>query len=130
MNDATGPLESDAAEQLRRDREQTRQELGQTVAELADKADVRARAEDNPHETAEAARLSAANATEQAHEIADQARTQATHVAEAVAAKTPAPVTDRGRQIAGIARRYPVPLVAAVVSGAALIWWTARRRQA
>lgn len=87
MNDATGPLQSDAAEQLRRDREQ-------------------------------------------AHEIAGQARTQATHVAEAVAGKTPAPVADRGRQIAGIARRYPVPLAAAVVSGAALIWWTARRRQA
>ena len=49
MNDtphAHGP----EAERLRRDRDQARQELSHTVAELTDKADVKARAEEKLHE--------------------------------------------------------------------------------
>lgn len=129
MTDKTPrPDVPDEAELLRADRDLARRELGDAVAELAEKADVRGRAQDKAHETAEAARERAAEATQYAREVAENVRTSAAQVADQAVAKTPEPVREKSKQAADVARRNPVPIAVAVVSGAALIWWTRRRR--
>ncbi|WP_067813345.1 DUF3618 domain-containing protein [Nocardia inohanensis] len=115
MNDTA----SGDAENVRHDRDQARQELGRTVTELADKFDVRARAEDKVHETADTAR-----------EMTSQVRARAAHLADQVAAKTPAPVRDRGGQAVDAARRHRVTVTVATVSAIGLTWWALRRRKA
>lgn len=145
MNEPNDP------EALRRDRDQARQELGETVAELTGKLDVPARAKDKVHDAADAAKDRVTDAKYQALAAADQARdkaeqVQATtkaktdqvqavakektrHAAERVESSVPEPVTERGRQAAEVARRNPIPVAAAAISATALIWWLARRRR-
>ncbi|MFE6862229.1 DUF3618 domain-containing protein [Nocardia sp. NPDC057668] len=132
MSDDTPRPENDPSEvaRLRADRDQARQELGDTVAELADKVDVRARAEDKVHDTAEAAREHASEAAQQAREVAENVRVSAGQVADRAVAATPEPVREKSSQAVAAARRNPVPVAVALVSGAALIWWTRRRRRA
>lgn len=125
---------------LRNDREQARQELSETVAELVDKLDVPARAKDKVHETAEVAkeRVTAAKyqtlaAGDQARDKAEQAQAVAKEktlqAAEKVESAVPEPVAERGKQAAEVARRNPVPVAVGAASAAALIWWLARRRR-
>ncbi|MEV0544845.1 DUF3618 domain-containing protein [Nocardia salmonicida] len=132
MNEPNDP------EALRRDREQARQELGETVAELTDKLDVPARAKDKVHDAADAAKDRVTDAKYQALAAADQARDKAEqvqavakektrHAAEKVESSVPEPVTERGKQAAEVARRNPIPVAAAAISATALIWWLARR---
>ncbi|MEV6658121.1 DUF3618 domain-containing protein [Nocardia fluminea] len=125
--------EPDDPKALRLDREQARQELGETVAELTDKLDVPARAKDKVHETAEAAKYQTLAAGDKARDKAEQAQAVAEEktrqVAEKVEASVPEPVLERGKQAAGVARRNPVPAAAAAFSAAALVWWLARRRR-
>ncbi|MFI7524626.1 DUF3618 domain-containing protein [Nocardia salmonicida] len=142
MNEPNDP------EALRRDHEQARQELGETVAESTDNPDVPARAEDKVPDTAEDrvtdAKYEVLAAADQVRDKAEQVRAtteakveqvravaeeKTRHAAEKVESSVPEPVTERGKQAAEVARRNPVPVAAAAISGTALIWWLARRRR-
>ncbi|MFE9789584.1 DUF3618 domain-containing protein [Nocardia salmonicida] len=81
MNEPNDP------EALRRDREQARQELGETVAELTDKLDVPARAKDKVHDAADAAKDRVTDAKYQTLAAADQARDKADQVQAVAKAK-------------------------------------------
>ncbi|WP_278265336.1 DUF3618 domain-containing protein [Nocardia sp. AG03] len=94
-------------EDLRLDRDLTRQELGETVAALTDKLDVPARAKDKVHATTEAAKQQVTDAKYQALATADQARDMAGQ-----AARTPA-----------------IPLAAAALAAGVAVWLIARRRR-
>ncbi|MFB8003774.1 DUF3618 domain-containing protein [Nocardia sp. NPDC056000] len=127
------PAESHGADELdsvRQDRDQARAELAQTVSELSDKADVRARAQDKAHETAQAARERATEVGEHARAAAAQVREQAALAADTAVARTPEPVLARALQAADIGRRNPIPLTAAALSGVAVFWWISKRRRA
>ncbi|MCA2207458.1 DUF3618 domain-containing protein [Nocardia rosealba] len=122
---------TDDPEALRRDRDQARRELGETVAELTDKFDVPARTKDKVHETTEAAKHRVTDAKYQALYTADKARDKAGQVVGKVESSVPDPVVDRGRQAADLAARKPqVPVAAAAVFAALLVWFLARRRRA
>ncbi|MEV4156897.1 DUF3618 domain-containing protein [Nocardia salmonicida] len=142
MNEPNDP------EALRRDREQARQELGETVAESTDNPDVPAPAEDKVPDTAEDrvtdAKYEVLAAADQVRDKAEQVRAtteakveqvravaeeKTRHAAEKVESSVPEPVTERGKQAAEVARRNPVPVAAAAISATALIWWLARRRR-
>ncbi|MFF0492670.1 DUF3618 domain-containing protein [Nocardia sp. NPDC003482] len=88
-------------EQLRRDRDRTREELGQTVEALTEKFDVPGRA-----------------------------RAKAQELRGRAEDATPDVVVDGSRQAAGVVRAYPVPIVGAGVLVALVIWFLARRRSA
>ncbi|MFI6362267.1 DUF3618 domain-containing protein [Nocardia sp. NPDC050630] len=110
MSDESKPaLESPEAQLLRADRDLTRQELGQTVAELTDKLDVKGRAEAELHQTA------------------DNARAKVHHAAEAVRdkrEKVGAATQDRAVQFAAVTRSRPLPLAAGATAAiAALVTW-------
>ncbi|MFI6225487.1 DUF3618 domain-containing protein [Nocardia salmonicida] len=142
MNEPNDP------EALRRDREQARQELGETVAESTDNPDVPAPAEDKVPDTAEDrvtdAKYEVLAAADEVRDKAEQVRAtteakvdqvravaeeKTRHAAEKVESSVPEPVTERGKQAAEVARRNPVPVAAAAISATALIWWLARRRR-
>ena len=98
------------AQQLREEIERTREHLGETVEQLAAKADVKGRAQ------AKAAEL-AGQVTRQARSAVAQGREQAAQA---------------GKQGAGAARKYRVPLSAAVAAGllvaVAFIAWQRSKR--
>ncbi|WP_338770607.1 DUF3618 domain-containing protein [Nocardia vulneris] len=149
----SGPIDEEA---LRQDRDETREQLGQTVSELTDKLDVKARTKNKLHDTADNARAKAASVadnakttaaekTAQAEELvsrkaseakevagiaADQAKNEARRLADRAEAATPDSVMTGGRQAAGFARRQPVPVAVAAAFAAVLVWWIVRRRQA
>lgn len=98
------------AEQLREEIERTREHLGETVEQLAAKADVKGRAQ------ARAAEL-AGQVTRQARSAVAQGREQAARAS---------------KQGAGAARKYQVPLSAAVAAGllaavAFIVWQRSKR---
>jgi hypothetical protein len=98
------------AQQLREEIERTREHLGETVQQLVAKADVKGRAQ------AKATEL-AGQVTRQAKSAVAQGRGQAAHA---------------GKQGAGAASKYRVPLSAAVAAGllaavAIIIWQRSRR---
>jgi DNA anti-recombination protein RmuC len=76
-------------EELRAQVEQTRHELGDTVQELADRADVRTRAREKAAAVREQAGV-------KAEEWGGQARAKASHVAHTVEEKLPEPVKQKG----------------------------------
>lgn len=137
----------DDPDALRRDRDQARRELGETVAELTDKFDVPARTKDKVHETGEAAKHRVTDAKYQALHTADQARDKAEQakvdakakteqaldktkqVADKVESSVPEPVAERGRQAADVARKPPIPVAAAALAAALAVWLIARRRR-
>ncbi|MFJ2745492.1 DUF3618 domain-containing protein [Streptomyces sp. NPDC087440] len=89
---------AETPEELRAQIEQTRHELGDTVQALADKADVKSRAQDKAHElreqgAAKAAELKGQGAAKAA-ELAEQVKVTASHAEEVWQAKAPAPVRD------------------------------------
>lgn len=148
-----GPIDEEA---LRRDRDEAREQLGETVSELTDKLDVKARTKDKLHDTAETARAKAASVagsakstaaekTAQTEELvnhkaaeakevagiaADQAKNEARRLADKAESATPDSVLSGGRQAADLARRQPVPVAVAAAFAALLVWWIVRRRQA
>jgi hypothetical protein len=107
------PAESD---EIQRDIEQTRAELGDTVAELAHKVDVPARVKDKVRQTAEGVQAKTADVTAKARDLGDQA-----------AAKLPPPIRERLETAITTARRRPMPL-AAVAAVVLLVLWRLRRR--
>ncbi|WP_067701321.1 hypothetical protein [Nocardia jejuensis] len=148
MSDTPEPHRPESAEESRHNRDEAPQELGltiaesdltQTIAESSDKADIEARTEDADIEaraqdtvraTADAAHRGAANADEHARDIAGQVREQVVRAVGTAATATPAPVAARGRQLADIVRRHPIPVATAVASGFGLTWWATRRGRA
>ncbi|MHB9756038.1 DUF3618 domain-containing protein [Streptomyces sp. BYX5S] len=92
---------------LRRQIDHTREELGRTVEQLAAKADVKA------------------NAQRRAAELKEQARERATHVTHLVKDKTPAPVREKAGQAAGVRWDKRGPLLA--VSTTLLVFWLVQR---
>ncbi|TQM31482.1 DUF3618 domain-containing protein [Nocardia bhagyanarayanae] len=136
------PNGSDA---LRKDRDQARQRLGETVEELTGKFDIPGRVEDKAHETADAARHRVADAKQHArdtadaarhrvadakqhaHDTAEQARAQVEHLVDR-ASKAQEPVIHKGKQLVGAARMRPAPIAAAAVGAVVLFWWMRRRR--
>ncbi|MCP2280229.1 Protein of unknown function [Nocardia amikacinitolerans] len=145
MSDVGRPNIPNGSDALRKDRDQARRQLGETVAELTGKFDVPGRVEDKAHETADAARHRVADAKQHAHETADAARhrvAEATHHARDTAeqaraqvghlvdraAKAQEPVIHRGKQLVGAARMRPAPIAAAAVGAVVLFWWMRRRR--
>lgn len=98
------------AQQLREEIERTREHLGETVEQLAAKADVKGRAQARAAELAGQVTRQARNAVTQGREQAARAR----------------------KQGAGAARQYRVPLSAAVAAGllaavAFIVWQRSKR---
>lgn len=94
---------SDPKEQLQRDVERTRRELGETVEALAHKADVPGRVKEQAHET----RVRMINATDEA------------------VASLPEPVAEQVEK----ARRHPAAVAAVFAVLILLIWKLARRNR-
>lgn len=113
-------------ELLREDRDRVRRELGQTVTELSDKFDIRARAEEKVHDVAESGRHRAQEAKYGALETAGQARERAHELLVRAESAAPAPVVDRTRQLADVTRARPV-MVLAGGAAAVLGWFVVRR---
>lgn len=99
-------------EQLRREIEQTRVALGDTVAQLAHKADVKAQAREKVDGLK-------ATVTRKRHDVATTAK-----------AKTPDSARGGATQVASTARAHPLPLatIAALAAGFAIGRVLARRR--
>jgi ElaB/YqjD/DUF883 family membrane-anchored ribosome-binding protein len=121
MSDARGP------DEIRKDIEHTREELADTAAALAEKADVKARAHEKVDETK--ARISGK---------VEDAKARVTGTAEAAKDKasdaTPASVASGAQQAAGsaasTARENPLPatLIAGFAAGILVGWFVASRR--
>ncbi|WP_327738977.1 DUF3618 domain-containing protein [Streptomyces nojiriensis] len=98
--------------ELREHVERTRDELGQTIEGLADKADIKAQAR-------EKTAVMRQQAAETAGAVADQIRTKTRHAAQLVKDTTPEPVLDKAVRAASMARANRRPLL--VAGGAALV---------
>jgi hypothetical protein len=109
-----------SSEDLQQEIEQTRQRLGETVDELAAKADVKARARATAAEAKERAQATAAEAKERAQATAAEAATRV----QATAAE----VSGRVRQNELVQRRWPVALAAGVLVVASVAIWRWRRK--
>ncbi|SDK80671.1 Protein of unknown function [Lentzea albidocapillata subsp. violacea] len=101
-------------DQLQRDVERTRRELGETVEALAHKADVPGRVKEQAHETAGRVR-------EQAHETA----VRMTAATDQAIGSLPEPVAEQVEK----ARRHPGALAAALVALIVAIWAISRRNR-
>jgi ABC-type transporter Mla subunit MlaD len=116
-----------SSEEIRADIEHTREELADTAAELAQRADVKARAHDKVEETK--AKVS--------HKV-DEAKAKVTGTADTAKQKvgdaTPASVAGGAQHAAGAAATtakanpIPVTLVAGFAAGVLIGWFVASRR--
>jgi Protein of unknown function (DUF3618) len=120
---------SEAEQEIAADIERTRAELGETVGQLAAKADVGARVR-------QAAASLRARAERAATELTSRVRRQAAAGTEQVSSKlnrataaAPSAVRDRARLVSGTTRRYRAQLCAAAVAALALGLAVARRRR-
>jgi ElaB/YqjD/DUF883 family membrane-anchored ribosome-binding protein len=120
------PAEEGSPEQIEAEIEQTREELGDTVAELADKADVKKQAKKKVAETK-------ARATAKKDELKEKASAQTEAAKAKVADATPDSARDGAQQATGQisdwARENPVQAAAigAFAGGLAVGWILARR---
>lgn len=119
--------EPNEPELLREDRDRMRRELGQTVTELSDKFDVRARAGEKVHDVAESGRHRVQEAKYGALETADHARERAHELLVRAESAAPAPVVDRTRQLAAATRARPMVVLVGGTSAALLGWLLVRR---
>jgi preprotein translocase subunit SecF len=108
------------AQQLREEIERTREHLGETVEQLAAKADVKVRAQTKAAELGRQVTWQARSVTAQAQRLGGQARKQAA-VGAGAARKQAAVGAGAARKQAavgaGAARKHRVPLSAAVGAG-------------
>ena len=103
------------AQELEREIERTREQLGETVEQLAAKADVTSRARDAAARLTRRVKDATARAREQAATRASQVCGQLTAATAPVRRATPEPVRRATAQGAGTARRHNVPLTVAVL---------------
>jgi gas vesicle protein len=98
-------------ERLKAQIEETREELGDTVAALARKTDVKAQAKEKVEDAK-------ARAKERVDEVKERAGAVKDDVAEKVQERTPEPVQARAQQAAEVARdnRRPIAIAAAVAA--------------
>ncbi|MEV6019174.1 MULTISPECIES: DUF3618 domain-containing protein [unclassified Streptomyces] len=134
-------------DQLRRQIEQTRHDLGQTVQALADKTDVKARARHKAGELKEQAvvkadelKAQAAKATSQVQDklpdsvkdttaqAANQVRSATARAGRMWAEKAPEPLRQKTARSAQLARDHRTVLLAAV-AGITVLWLAGRRRK-
>jgi hypothetical protein len=111
------------ASEIQQEIDRTRERLGETVEELAAKADVKARAK-------EKAVKMKARAQGKATEVSGLVKGKATEVSGLVKGKA-ADVSDRVKQNQAVQRRWPVAAVAAVAAvgflAAGIVVWRRRK---
>jgi Protein of unknown function (DUF3618) len=120
---------SESQSEIERDIEQTRAQLGQTVEELAQKADVPARVKHAVRETSETVQARASEVKDHAQAAAAKATTTVTakgqELGHQVAEKLPPQVRERVdhgvERATTVARQRPVPTAAVVTSAVLLI---------
>lgn len=117
-------------EEIRADRDVTRQELEQTISELTEKVDIPARAEEKIHDTAQAARQRTTEAGQHARDAAARTRAKAGELVTNAAPSIAEPLSDVGKHVQESVRSNRVPVaVLAAVFAAVLTWAVLRRRR-
>jgi len=102
------------SDDLRQEIERTRERLGETVDELAAKADVKGRARTKATKATARARDQAAKATAQAREQAAKATAQAREQVAEVSGRVTTNET--------VQRRWPLAAVVVVIAATVVIW--------
>ncbi|MFI6868507.1 DUF3618 domain-containing protein [Nocardia sp. NPDC050406] len=118
----------DPADAIRADRDEARQQLAETAAELAAKLDVQARAKDRVRAAEHTARTKVDQAKHKAEDTAAQVKSQAQSLAEQARQAAPEPVVHGGQRAVDIARNQPIPVAAAAALLALLLWLILRQR--
>jgi hypothetical protein len=101
-------------EDVRAEIEHTREELGDTVAQLAAKADVKAQA----HRAADNAK---ATVSDKAREVKDRAGSKKDEITHAAREATPPSADEARRRVVGQAREHRGALLALVAFGAGML---------
>jgi hypothetical protein len=99
---ATGAGESREPEQIREDIEQTREELGDTVAAMAEKTDVKRQAQAKAEELKGQAGAKAKELSEKAKEVAPDSAAEGVQQAQQLAKENPMPLAFAGVFLAGV----------------------------
>ncbi|WP_326784434.1 DUF3618 domain-containing protein [Streptomyces sp. NBC_00659] len=142
------PQSAPSPEQLREQVERTRHELGQTVQALADKTDVKARAQQKAGKLKEQAvvkadelKAQAVKATSQVQDMlpdsvkdkaaqaAGQVRATAARAGRVWEEKAPAPLRQKAAQSAQLARDNRTVLLVAAAAGVTVLWLAGRRKK-
>lgn len=127
MDEQTGGGER-SPDDIRRDIEQTREEMGDTVEALAVKADVKGRAEERADEVKEQARAKAEEVRERVSEAAAQAADAAPESAQQAAQQAAHAAQHGFEQAVAATRTNPAGgLGAAFAAGLAVGWLLGRR---
>ncbi|MET9229590.1 DUF3618 domain-containing protein [Lentzea sp. NPDC003310] len=114
---------SDPKDQLQRDVERTRRELGETVEALAHKVDVPGRVKEQAHETAERVRSQAQETADRVKVQAQETRLKLTAATNGAVDALPEPVAQQVEK----ARRHPGAIAAALIALIVAIWAISRR---
>ncbi|WP_040794927.1 DUF3618 domain-containing protein [Nocardia higoensis] len=116
-------------DEIREDRDQTRQELEQTVADVTDKLDVPARAEAEFHDTAQPAKRRTVEAGHDALDAVAHAEALASQLVTNAEPSISEPLDDIGKQAGESIRRRRVPIAVLGAASAAVISWAILRRR-
>lgn len=114
---------TDRREELQKDIERTRQQLGETVDALAQKADVPGRVKESAHEASERVKATAAEAAQKARAQTEETVAKLTDATNQAVDALPDPVAAQVEN----ARRHPA-LVGAVLAALVLLLWRLARR--
>ena len=108
-------------EEIERDIEQTRRELGDTAAALAQKADVKGQAKAKVEDVKEQAR-------EKAESVKETAREKSGSIGQKTREATPESAGAAAQQVAGAAKENPVPMaIAGAFAAGFVVGWILRR---
>jgi ElaB/YqjD/DUF883 family membrane-anchored ribosome-binding protein len=99
---AAGAKESREPGQIREDIEQTREELGETVAAVAEKTDVKRQAQAKAEELKGQAGAKAKELSDKAKEVAPESATEGVQQAQQLAKENPMPLAFAGVFLAGV----------------------------
>lgn len=116
---------TDPKDQLQRDVERTRRELGETVEALAHKVDVPGRVKEQAQETADRVKETAQEAAVRAKETAQETRQRLTAATNDAIGSLPDPVAEQVEK----ARRHPGAIAAALIALIVAIWAISRRNR-
>ena len=108
-------------EEIERDIEQTRRELGETAAALAQKADVKGQAKAKVEDVKDQAR-------ERAQSVKESAREKREALGQKTRETTPESAGAAAQQVAGTAKENPVPLaIAGAFAAGLVVGWILKR---